>query len=85
MYVNGPDINSYMSYSDELNCKSKWNYNLPLVTSNLTALILNMSALATLNIDINDPLFKCQYSAIESLPTSEEQRSYKYYNKNNYE
>lgn len=87
MYVNSPDINSHMSYNDELNCKSKWNYSLSLVTSNLTALILNASALATLNIDVDDPLFGCQYSAIENplvQGAETKRRPYKYRNKNNY-
>lgn len=73
MYLNGPDIDKYMDNSSEINCLDDWNYILSLVTSNLTALILNMTTAATLNIDINDPSFKCYYSSIERLTPEDKQ------------
>lgn len=65
MYVNGPGIDAYTTSNDKLNCASLWNYTLPLITSNLTALIFNTSALATLGIHNGDPAFKCHYSAVK--------------------
>lgn len=65
MYLNGPEIDKYMNRKYVLNCRSKWNYTLPLVSSNSTALILNISALATLNVTKEDSTFKCHYTPIE--------------------
>lgn len=70
MYVNDSEINSFMKYDDVLDCKSEWKYTSSLVTSNLTALILNFSALAALKIDVDDPQFECYYTAIDCIPIS---------------
>lgn len=64
MYLNGPDVDTHMDYSTEINCQSDWKFS-PLIMSNLTALILNMTAFATLNIDVADKSFKCYYKPIE--------------------
>lgn len=65
MYIHGPRVDEYMTHNyDNLNCKS-WKYTLPLITSNLTSLKLNMSAWATLNIARENPTFKCYYTSIE--------------------
>lgn len=65
MYLNGPEIEKCFKPNLELNCKTKRNHNLPLITSDLTSLILNMSAWATLNINDGDPNFVCYYIPIE--------------------
>ncbi|XP_029343943.1 uncharacterized protein LOC103308741 isoform X1 [Acyrthosiphon pisum] len=66
MYLNGPKIDKYLNPSVELNCKTKWNLTLPyLITSNLTSLILNMTAWATLNISEGDTSFVCYYIPVE--------------------
>lgn len=82
MYLNGPDIEKYMKKRESLNCKSKWNYTLPLVTSNLTALTLNISAWATLNITKRNPLFKCYYVPIKRLKFKEDQMKKEFYDEN---
>lgn len=64
MYLKVPQIDEHMDNSFFINCKSKWNYTLPLVVSNLTALTLNTSAWVTLNITKGDPTFKCHYTPI---------------------
>jgi len=66
MYTNGPEIDKYLNPNVELNCKTKWNNTLPyLITSDLTSLILNMSAWASLNISEGDKSFKCYYIPVE--------------------
>lgn len=65
MYLNGPEVDKYMNYNDQLDCRSTWNYTLPLVTSNLTALILNATARAALTVTEQDPKFECYYIAVE--------------------
>lgn len=81
MYLNGPEIKKCFKPNLELNCKMKWNYNLPLITSDLTSLILNMSAWATLNISEGDPSFECYYIPIER-PTFDEDQDPKSYSDN---
>ncbi|XP_016658178.1 uncharacterized protein LOC100166395 isoform X1 [Acyrthosiphon pisum] len=73
MYLNGPEIEKCFKPNLELNCKTKWNYNLPLITSDLTSLILNMSAWATLNISDGDPSFECYYIPIERSSFGDDQ------------
>lgn len=63
MYLKISEID--YSSKKSLNCKATWKYTLPLVTSDLTSLILNISAWATLNIDEGDTSFKCYYSSVE--------------------
>jgi len=66
MYLNGPKIDKYLNPNVKLDCKTKWNYTLPyLITSNLTSLILNMTAWATLNISESDTSFVCYYIPVE--------------------
>lgn len=65
MFVDGPDIDAYMTSDSKLNCASSWDYILPIITSNLTALIFNTSALAILGIHKDDPAFECFYSPVE--------------------
>lgn len=65
MYIDGPRVDRYMSHIyDHINCKP-WKYTLPLITSDLTSLILNMSALATLNVIRDSPEFQCYYVSID--------------------
>lgn len=75
MYVNGPGIDKYTTSDKKLNCTSKWNYTLPLVTSNLTALIFNTSAMATLGIHEGDPAFKCHYSPVKRQTPNNKNRN----------
>lgn len=65
MYLRGPEVDSYMDYDQKLQCKSKWNNTLQLYTSNLTSLILNKEAWASLKIREGDPAFKCYYTPIK--------------------
>lgn len=66
MYLNGPKIDKYLNPNVELNCKTKWNLTVPyLITSDLTSLILNMTAWAALNISEGDTSFVCYYIPVE--------------------
>ncbi|CAI6358843.1 unnamed protein product [Macrosiphum euphorbiae] len=66
MYLNGPKIDKYLDPDVELNCKTKWNLTLPyLITSDLTSLMLNKTAWATLNISEDDTSFVCYYIPVE--------------------
>ncbi|XP_025414661.1 uncharacterized protein LOC112686533 isoform X2 [Sipha flava] len=65
MYLNGPEVDKYMNYNEKLDCRSMWNYTLPLVTSNLTALILNATARTALIVTERHPKFECYYSAVK--------------------
>lgn len=67
MPVNGPGrIDEYARARGELRCD--WTDRAPpsLVTSNLTGLTLNASALAALNVVVadNDPNFECHYTPL---------------------
>lgn len=76
MYLNGRGIDEYTKTDSKLNCASSWNYTLPLVSSNLTALIFNTSALATLGIHKGDPALECFYSPIKrQLPNNDRKTS----------
>lgn len=77
MFLDGPEIDKYMKHKDNLNCKSLWNLNLPLITSNLTALTLNMTAWAAFNISKGDETFKCYYTPINRLDVNEYQKKEK--------
>lgn len=74
MYLNGSNVDKFMDYSTNINCKKDWDYNLPLIMYNTTALILNLTAWATLNIFVDDPLFKCYYTPLERAKFDENNR-----------
>lgn len=78
MYLKGPEIDDSMDYSQQIHCKSKWNNTLQLYTSNLTSLILNKEAWASLNIKEGDPAFKCYYISIKR-PENGNNPTNKYY------
>ncbi|XP_025191967.1 uncharacterized protein LOC112592180 [Melanaphis sacchari] len=82
MYLKGSEVVKYINPNIRLNCKTTWNYTLPLITSNLTSLILNMSAWATLNISEKDTNFKCYYTPVERSAYESHQDA-KEYNDNN--
>lgn len=65
MYLNGPEIEKSFNSNVKLNCRTTWNYTLPLVISDLTSLRLNRSAWATLNISEGYTNFKCYYTSVE--------------------
>lgn len=67
MYLNGPNIDKFMDYSSQFNCSANWEFSASLVISNLTSLTLNFTTLAILNINAEDPSFKCYYTPIKRL------------------
>lgn len=65
MYLNGPEVDSYMDYDKKVQCESTGDNTLQLYASNLTSLILNKEAWASLKIREGDPAFKCYYTPIK--------------------
>lgn len=78
MYEKGHDIDKFMKHNVNPNCRLKWKLTLPLITSNLSSLILNNSVIATLNIKLNDPSFKCHYTPIKRMMTKDVRGTLKY-------